>query len=67
MPIDLLGREFTVSENELLAVYERLKSLAAQDDLAPCVTANVRHALAYCAQAVTDLGLAYEHLLEIGV
>lgn len=64
---DLVGRELTASETELLDVYQRLRGLAGDDGLAPCVTANVRHALAAVAQAVNDLGLDFEHLLDVGV
>lgn len=66
-PTDLLGRRLEASEAELLEAYHRLKSLAERDDLAPCVAANVKHALAYCWNAVNDLALEYEHLLDSGV
>lgn len=66
-PTDLLGRPLDKSERTLLAVYAQLHELAARDDLAPCVTANVRSALAATAVAVADLGLSYEHLLDLGV
>ena len=42
---DLLGRQLTEQERELLNVYEALKKLAAQDDLPPCAARNVRRAL----------------------
>jgi len=64
---DLIGRPTEPAEDELLEVYARLRSLAARDDLAPCVTANVRSALAACWNAINDLGLDYEHLLDVGV
>lgn len=64
---DLLGREVDGTEAELLAVYDRLKALAGRDDLPPCVAGNLKHALAYCWNAVNDLGLEYEHLLDLGV
>lgn len=67
MGTDLIGRPTEPAEDELLAVYARLRSLAARDDLAPCVTANVRSALAACWNAINDLGLDYEHLLDVGV
>lgn len=63
---DLLGREPTPDEAAVLEVYERLKELAARDDLAPCVSANLRHALSYAHNAVNDLALTYEHLLDQG-
>ena len=64
---DLVGRELSTDEAALLDAYATLRTLAADDSLAPCVTANVRHALAALAQPVNDLGLAYEHLLDVGV
>ncbi len=67
MSTDLLGRELTADETELVELYTRLKALAARDDLAPCVTANVRSALAAVWNTVNDLGLVYEHLLDVGV
>ncbi len=67
MSTDLLGRELTGDETELVELYTRLKALAARDDLAPCVSANVRSALAAVWNAVNDLGLVYEHLLDVGV
>jgi phenylacetate-CoA ligase len=48
-------------------VYRALVDLAGREDLAPCVTANVRHALAFMAVAVADLGLEFEHLVDRGV
>ncbi len=67
MSADLLGRDLMPDETDLLEVYTRLRALAARDDLAPCVSANVRAALAAVWNAVNDLGLTYEHLLDIGV
>lgn len=64
---DLVGRAVTADERSLLEVYTALKRLAGDDSLPPCVTANVRHALAAVAQAVNDLGLVFEHLLDVGV
>lgn len=64
---DLVGRPIDGAEEELLEVYRRLKALAGRDDLPPCVSANVRHALAYCWNAVNDTALDYEHLLDVGV
>jgi hypothetical protein len=67
MTTDLLGHELDPGEAELLTVYTGLKALAARDDVAPCVSANARAALAHIATAVNDLGLDYEHLLDVGV
>ncbi len=66
MSVDLLGNELTASEARLLAVYEELKGLCAED-LAPNVAANVRAALALVHQAVNGLVLEYEHLSDLGV
>jgi hypothetical protein len=63
---DLLGRPVRGADAELLEVYTRLRDLAGRENLAPCVTANVRHALGYVGVAVTDLGLDFEHLLDRG-
>jgi hypothetical protein len=64
---DLLGREPGAVELELLFVYESLKDLLADPCLSPCVAANARSALAHIAVAVTDLGLEFEHLADLGV
>jgi len=64
---DLIGRPTEPAEDALLAIYAGLRELAARDDLAPCVTANVRSALAALSNAVNDLALDYEHLLDVGV
>lgn len=66
MPSDLLGAELTASEARLLATYEDLKALCAED-LPPVAHANVRAALAVYANAVVSMGLAYEHLLDLDV
>jgi hypothetical protein len=65
MSTDLLGNTTTHDEQDLLAVYEQLKSLALRD-LAPCVDSNVKEALSAVAVAVADLGLEYEHLTDYG-
>jgi hypothetical protein len=64
--VDLLGNELTASEARLLAVYEELKALCAED-LAPNAAANLRAALALVHQAVNGLALEYEHLSDLGV
>jgi hypothetical protein len=63
---DLLGNEMTVSEQRLLAVYEELKALCAED-LPPVAHANVRAALALMHNVVNGLALEYEHLSDLGV
>jgi hypothetical protein len=56
---DLLGRPLTPAETRLLAAYEALKALAAED-LPPNAAANVREALAALWQAVHGLMLTDE-------
>ncbi len=57
----------TPSEERLLAVYDELKALAADEGLAPIAQANVRAALALMHNVVNGLGLKYEHLSDLGV
>ena len=64
---DLIGRELTRVESELLGVYTSLRTLAASPDLPPCAVAGVRASLAHMAVLVSSLGLAFEHLLDEGV
>jgi hypothetical protein len=66
MTQDLLGQEMTASEERLLAVYEELKALCAED-LPPVAAANVRSALALMHNAVNGLALRYEHLTDLDV
>jgi hypothetical protein len=58
---DLLGRPTTEVEDELLALYGRCKALLERDDLAPARAATVG-----LWNAVNDLGLAHEQLLDLG-
>ena len=67
MTLDLLGNQMSASEERLLAVYEELKALCADDDLAPIAAANVRAALALMHNVVNGLALKYEHLSDLGV
>lgn len=64
---DLLGRDLDATEAEIMEIYERLKALAARDDLAPCAVSNVRFATAAVAQVVNCLDLEWEHLYDRGV
>jgi len=64
---DLLGKPLTGYEQELMGVYQTLKSLAARDDLPPCAERNVKKALSSMWQATNDLGLQFEQLYEVGV
>ncbi len=66
MTRDLLGNEMSASEERLLAVYEELKALCAED-LPPNAAGNVRAALALMHNAVNGLALRYEHLSDLGV
>ncbi|MBV9338048.1 MAG: hypothetical protein JO262_09545 [Solirubrobacterales bacterium] len=63
---DLLGAELTPAEQRLLAVYEELKSLCAEE-LPPNAHAGVRASLALMHNVVTGLVLEYEHLTDLGV
>jgi hypothetical protein len=67
MSADLLGNTMTPAEDRLLAAYEELKALAADEDLPPIAQANVRAALALMHNVVNGLGLKYEHLSDLGV
>jgi hypothetical protein len=66
MTTDLLGRECSGTETELLEIYTRLKRLLASEDLDPCAAANVRAALSAMWNAVNDLALIHEHLTDQG-
>jgi hypothetical protein len=63
---DLLGRPTTEAEDELLELYHRCKALLARDDLAPCARAGARVATVGLWNAVNDLALEHEQLLELG-
>jgi hypothetical protein len=63
---DLLGSDLTPAEERLLAVYEELKALCAED-LPPIAAANTRAALALMHNVVNGLGLRYEHLTDVDV
>ena len=65
MANDLLGTPLTPAEERLLATYEDLKALCAED-LPPIASANVRAALAVYYNAVNGLGLVHEHLTDLG-
>jgi hypothetical protein len=65
--MDLLGTALSEDERELLAAYEALKRLAANDELPPCAARNVRKALAAMWQATNDLDLQFEQLYDVGV
>jgi hypothetical protein len=63
---DLLGRPTTEVEDELLELYGRCKALLGRDDLTPCVRAGARVAAVGLWNAVNDLALTSEQLLDLG-
>jgi hypothetical protein len=65
MTIDLIGNELSPTEARLLAVYEELKALCAED-LPPNANAGVRASLALMHNVVNGLALEYEHLSDLG-
>ena len=65
--VDLLGRPLTPQEAQALAIYESLKTMAADPLLPPCAERNVKKALAAMWQIVNDLDLKYEQLYELGI
>ncbi len=67
MTVDLLGDEMIAHEERLLAVYEELKALCADESLPPNAAANCRAALALMHNVVGGMGLKYEHLTDVGV
>ena len=67
MAADLIGRELTDVEAEVLRLYTSLRELAANPDLPPCAVAGLRAALAHLAVTVGSLALDFEHLLDEGV
>jgi hypothetical protein len=64
---DLLGNPATECERLALAVHDQLRALLRRTDLAPCVRANARFALAATWQIVTDLGLRLEQDDDVGI
>jgi hypothetical protein len=66
MTHDLLGAEMTDSEARVLAVYDELKALCAED-LPPIAAANTRAALGLMHNVVNGLALRYEHLSDLDV
>lgn len=62
---DLLGRPLDEVERELVAIHQRLESLAGREGLAPCVSRGTRAALAVTWQMLNDLNLGPEHPEDI--
>jgi hypothetical protein len=67
MSTDLLGNDLTANEARLLAVYEALKLLCAEDELPPSARPNAAAALALMHNVVNDLALTFEQLTDLGV
>ena len=57
---DLLGNDLTADEQELVNLYQRLKTMSARDDLPPVATANVKQAMVLLWNACNDLALLHE-------
>jgi hypothetical protein len=57
---DILGKNMTPTEVDLVAIYEQLKALQSRADLAPCAQAAVHDALVAMWNAVNDLQLRFE-------
>jgi hypothetical protein len=57
---DLLGRATTKDEQELLGLYRQLERLSQRNDVAPCISANVKQAMVLLWNACNDLGLICE-------
>ncbi len=57
---DLLGREMTADERELLDLYRRLHAMSVRTDLPPCASANVKQAMVMLWNACNDLALIAE-------
>lgn len=64
---DLLGREQTRTEEQVLALYQEVKRLLEQEDLAPGMRANLQSCLAHLWQIVVNLNLEFEQLNDYGV
>ncbi len=57
---DLLGRELTADEKDILSLYEKLKAMSAREDLPPCALMNLRQAMVMLWNACVDLSLIHE-------
>ena len=57
---DLLGNDLPADEQELVDLYQRLKTMSARDDLPPVATANVKQAMVLLWNACNDLALLHE-------
>jgi len=57
---DLLGKNLTKDDGELLDLYARLKTMSQRADLPPVVTANCKQAMVMLWNACNDLVLFCE-------
>ena len=64
---DLAGRDATAVEKRLLKAHDGLVELLAEPDLAPCVVANVKEAIAALHVVILDLGLRFERPDDLGL
>ena len=64
---DLLGNPVTEVEQEVARIYGDLKTLAARQDIPPCVERNAKKALACFWQLMNDANLDCDQLYDLGV
>jgi hypothetical protein len=57
---DLLGKELTADEQEILALYQQLKELSARTHLPPAVLMNVKQAMVMMWNACLSQDLVFE-------
>lgn len=57
---DLLGHAHTADEQELVALYRRLRELSQRADLPACALMNVKQAMVLLWNACNDLALIGE-------
>lgn len=57
---DVLGKELTADERELLATYRKLQQLSQKQDLPPCALMNCKQAMVMLWNVCNDLGLICE-------
>ena len=67
MDKDMLGNPVGDLEREIARIYGDLKSMAARDDLPPCVERNAKKALACFWQLMNDCNLEPDQLYDLGV
>ncbi|MHC4514859.1 MAG: hypothetical protein ACYTGW_17515 [Planctomycetota bacterium] len=57
---DLLGTELSADEQEILALYQKLKELSARPNLPPAVLMNVKQAMVMMWNACLSQDLMFE-------